>query len=1068
MGTLTKSPQRIKASAIQPRGYVELLARSNFSFLQGASHPEEMVEQAILHEYDGIAICDLNGLYGVARGYQVTNSPSLFGASLKAKDHFKYILGAELTLTDATHLVLIPQNRQGYSRLCELLTFGKRQAEKGFSKLSLDDIESNSDDLIAFAIPPWHEDHYQRLHKIFGDRLYLPIWKDLTWESQEFCAVAYELEDKWGAQLFVTQRAFMHSPKRKPLFDVLTCIHHHTTLTEAKDILSQNAERYLRPLHDLAWLWQDRIDLIEATLDIAEKINFSLDEIRYRYPESHLPPGISKTTHLKNLVVLGLKNRYSQTASKDNKVQIPQKVTEAAEHELSIIRDLEYEDYFLTLYEICEFARSKQILFQGRGSAANSVVCFALGLTSVDPTKIDLLFERFISKERGEPPDIDIDFEHSRREEVIQHIYEKYDENHAAMVCTVIRFKSRMSIRETAKVFAIPLKTINAIIKFTGRDGMRRLLSHDEESLKSIAKFGVPEKTWTLFIDLAQQLHGFPRHIGIHTGGFLITHDRITEMVPVEKATMNGRYVIQWNKDDVNNLKLMKIDFLSLGMLTALRKCLELLKQHRGIDWNLAQIPPEDPKTYDMICKADTVGVFQIESRAQMNTLPRLKPRNFYDLVVEVAIVRPGPLQGGMVHPYLKRRQGLEPVTYPHPDLIPILSKTKGVSIFQEQVMRIVVVAAGFTPGEADELRRIMSSAWRKRVTMETVRTRILSGLLNHGLTKEYAEQVYKTIEGFANYGFPESHAASFALLTYASSYIKCHFPEVFACALLNSQPMGFYHPRNLIADAQHHGVQVLPLDINKSDYDYTLEDNKNLRVGLRSLYGMPEKHLHNLLENRDQHGEFQSLEEFVRRCPLPRTILMKLAASGALQGFGYDPRELLWRVESLSLDPNSFSWGGPKESHQQELEDEDTAQNAVPFESNWDALQREYASKGFSVDNHPLSVMRSWLEQKNETLIRQRYVPYFASKDLGRLKHKVKVRIAGLVGITQRPPTAKGMCFITLEDEFGFINIVVPPDVYQKYRLTIYSKSLLEIQGFVEQSPAITNIKAEKILPLQ
>jgi DNA-directed DNA polymerase III PolC len=1043
----------------KPKGFIELMARTNFSFLQGASHPEEMVEQAILHDYHGIGICDLNGLYGVARGFQTMNSPSLFAASLKAKDEFKYLLGAELTLTDETHLTLVPKNRKGYAHLCELLTLGKRQASKGFSKLSLEQVAENPDDLLAFAIPPWSLERYDSLFSIFGDRLYLPIWRDLTWESQEFCEQAFQLERHREARLFVSQRPFMHSPERKSLFDILTCIHHHTTLTEAKNILSQNAERYLRPLDDLAWLWQDRIDLLEHTLEIAGRVDFSLSEIRYRYPESQLPEGQTKSRHLKKLVEDGLQNRFCHTPQQ----RAPDKVVAMAYHELGLIAELEYEDYFLTLYEICQFARERKILFQGRGSAANSVVCFALGLTAVDPTKIDLLFERFISKERGEPPDIDIDFEHSRREEVIQYIYEKYDEHHAAMVCTVIRFKSRMAIRETAKVFGIPLKVVNAIIKYTGRDGIKRLLATDPESLAARARFSVPEQIWPLFLQMSDQLRGFPRHLGIHTGGFLITHERITELVPVEKATMNGRYVIQWNKDDVNTLKLMKIDFLSLGMLTALRKCLHLLKEHRGLDWDLSQIPPEDEKTYDMICEADTVGVFQIESRAQMNTLPRLRPRNFYDLVVEVALVRPGPLQGGMVHPYLKRRQGLEKVIYPHEDLVPVLEKTKGVPIFQEQVMRIVVVAAGFSPGEADELRRIMSMAWRKKGTMDGIRNRVINGLLKHGLTQVYADQVYKTIEGFANYGFPESHAASFALLTYASSFIKCHYPEIFACALLNSQPMGFYAPRSLIADAQRHGVKVLALDINHSEYDYTLENHRDLRVGLCSLHGMPEKLLHSILENRQRQGPFRQLEELIQRTRLPRPMLMKLAASGALQSFGYSPRDLLWRVESLSLDPNSFQWGNPKESTESS-----ESQELIPFESNWEALQREYQSKGFSVDNHPLSVMRPWLMQKSEALIANRYVPYFSSQELPGIKHKNKVRIAGLVGVTQRPPTAKGMCFITLEDEFGFINVVIPPDIYQRDRMTIYTRSLLEIQGSLERSGPITNVKADRVLPLQ
>lgn len=1059
MGSSTKTLTPVKRNplpTVRARGFVELLGRSNFSFLQGASHPEEMVQEAIRHGYDGLALCDLNGFYGVVRGFQTAQSPSLFTASLKAKEGFHYLIGSELTLTDETSITLIPLNKQGYSHLCELLTLGKRQAAKGFSKLHLEQIEKYNQGLLCLALPPWSETRYQQLENIFEDRLYLPVWRDFTWESHGFCQQAFVLEEKYQARLFVTQRPFMHSPERRPLFDVLTCILHHTTLTEAKNKLIQNGERHLKSLEDISYLWQDRLDLVEKTVEIAKRVTFSLDEIRYRYPHSQLPLGKTPSEHLKDLAWEGAHRRFP--------LGVPEKVQKMISYELELIKDLEYEDYFLTLKEICDFANSKNILFQGRGSAANSVVCFCIGLTSVDPTKIDLLFERFISRERREPPDIDIDFEHSRREEVIQHIYEKYNERHAAMVCTVIRYRSRMAIREAAKVFGVPLAKVNEMIKFMGRDGMSRLLDPAVS-----ARFGLGVGQWQMFLNLAQQLRGFPRHLGIHTGGFLITQDPITEMVPVEKATMEGRYVIQWNKDDVATLKLMKIDVLSLGMLTCLRKCFDLLREHKGLSFNLASIPADDRPTYDMICKADTIGVFQIESRAQMNTLPRMLPRHFYDLVIEVALVRPGPLQGGMVHPYLRRRQGLEKVTYAHEDLKPILAKTHGVPIFQEQVMKIVIIAAGFSPGEADELRRIMSSAWRKRSTMEAIRSRILEGFIRHGIKQEYGEQIYKTIEGFANYGFPESHAASFALLTYASCFIKHHHPDVFVCALLNSQPMGFYAPRTLIAEAQRHGVEVRPLCVQKSNYDYTLEphlEGHALRVGLRSLYGFPEHILRRIENSRKTKGPFKDIADFIHRTELPRSALTKLAAAGAFECFNANVRELIWHLESLSLDQQSFLWGHPKE--QFSFNDEEDVGESLPFESNWDRLRREYDTKGFSVDSHPLSVLRSYLKSKNSELISKRYVPYFCSGDLERLKNKSKVRLAGLVSITQRPPTAKGMCFIMLEDEFGFMNIVIHPEIYQKDRMTIYGRSLLEIHGQVEKVGNLINIRAERVLPLQ
>lgn len=1054
-------------------GFVELLARTNFSFLQGASFPDEMVEQALRLDYNGIAICDLNGLYGVARGFQTATSPSLFSASVHVNENFRYMIGTELALTDLSSVTLLPMNKSGYSRLCELLTLGKRQATKGFSKLSIDDVERFSEDLLCFAIPPVSQERFLRLQKAFGDRLYVPVWRDLTWESREFYKKALQLEREHGAQLFATNRPVMHVPERKPVFDLVTCILHHTTIEEAKDILIQNSERHLKTLHELNELWRDRLDLLEVTLDIADRIEFSLDQIRYRYPQSNLPEKTTPTQHLRNLVLKGLKGRYSSE-------EIPYEVMQMAEHELKIVKDLEYEDYFLTLYEICQFAKEKGILYQGRGSAANSVICYALELTAINPVQMELLFERFISPERNEPPDIDIDFEHARREEVIQHIYEKYDERHAAMVCTVIRYRSRMAFRETAKVFGLPLEKINRMVKFMGRDGMRRFLDPGVAE-----KFEISTDLLQMILNLAAEVHGFPRHLGIHTGGFLITHDPITEMVPVEKATMNGRYVIQWNKDDINTLKLMKVDVLSLGMLTALQKALTMLKQHKNLNYGLYNLPQKDQATFDMICESDTFGTFQIESRAQMNTLPRLKPRNFYDLVVEVAIVRPGPLQGGMVHPYLKRRQNAEKVIYPHPDLEPILLKTLGVPIFQEQVMKVVVAVAGFTPGEADELRRIMSNSWRKKGVMTGIRERLMTGMEKHGVKPEYAEQIYKTIEGFASYGFPESHAASFALLTYASCYIKRHHPDVFACALLNSQPMGFYPPRVLIADAQRHEVPFKPLDVQYSSYDYTLEKDPEsiwshaVRTGLRSIYGVPEKFLQAIEKERVERGEYQSLQDFIRRIQVPKAVLLKLAAAGAFRQFGEDVRKLIWQIESLSLDQNSFLWGVPKESFspsqdfiQRELGDQRIIQQEVadseliPFESNWDLMIRETEATGFSLEHHPMQVLRPIVEQHNDYYRKRKYVLFSDSNKIRHFKPKQKIRVAGLISVTQKPPTAKGMCFITLEDEFGFMNLVIPPAVYQRDRLTIYTASFLHVCGVLEKNGPVMNIKVERLYP--
>ncbi|HRO67925.1 MAG TPA: PHP domain-containing protein, partial [Pseudobdellovibrionaceae bacterium] len=740
--TAASSPPPSSSSSLVPlpSGFIELLGRTNFSFLQGASHPEEMISQAIASGYRGIGICDLNGLYGVVRGYEMITKPSLFTASAEPPENFKYLIGSEISTVEGVHITLMPKNKRGYAHLCALLTLGKRNAEKGFSKISLQDLLEHSDECLAFFLPPWKPDLLETCRRHFGDRLYLPVWRDLSWTSLEFCNEAFDLE-RQGYQLFATQRPFMHARDRKPLFDVLTCLLHKTTFDEAAGLFVSNGERCLHPLAELARLWKDRPDLLERTLEIASRVNFSLSEIRYRYPAGFLPFGMTASQYLRHLVEEGIPWRFPNGIEDDYRQRI--------DHELSIIQDLGYEDYFLTLFEICEFAKAKKIFYQGRGSAANSLVCYCLGLTSVHPKQVDLLFERFISKERGEPPDIDIDFEHERREEVIQHIYERYGPLHSAMVCNVVRFRSRMAFREVAKTLGISPEKIGQVVSYMGRDGLKRLVGN--QALAD--QFQIHAGRWEKLLQLASQIHGFPRHLSIHSGGFVITQDPLTEIAPVEKATMEGRYVIQWNKDDVNALGFMKIDLLSLGMLSCLRKSFHLLKEKKGIDMNLATVPQDDAPTYEMIGKADTIGVFQIESRAQMATLPRMKPANFYDIVIEVALVRPGPLQGGMVHPFLRRRQGLEKVTYPHESLIPILKRTAGIPLFQEQVMKIAIVAAGFTPGEADELRRMMTSAWQKPGIMAGVHAKIVNGMRERGYPEGFARQIYKTIEGFSSYG---------------------------------------------------------------------------------------------------------------------------------------------------------------------------------------------------------------------------------------------------------------------------------------------------------------------------
>jgi DNA polymerase-3 subunit alpha/error-prone DNA polymerase len=1044
--TNTKAMAQPKALAeIYDLPFVELLAKSNFSFLQGASHPEEMALQAQALGYRGLGLCDCNGFYGIVRAWQAIEFPSNFTLTQMVKrSDFSFYSGAEMTLEDRSAIVLMPMHKDGYTHLCRLITLSKRRSPKGFSQLGISDLAENADDLIAFALPPWNEERLKKLAEIFGDRLYLPVWKDYTWTSLELYRHALELE-KMGLQLIATQRPLMHARERKPLHDVLTCILHKTTLKEAKARLTTNSERHLKSLQELRSLWTDRLDLVTKTVEVAKRLEFSLKELHYEYPQATLPEGREPPEYLREKVFEGLKLRFPDGT--------PEKVLKTVEHELKLIAELRYEDYFLTLWDICLFAKRKGILHQGRGSAANSVVCYALGLTAVDPTLIELLFERFLSKERGEPPDIDIDFESTRREEVIQHIYEKYGSEHAAMVCTVICYRSRMAVRECAKVLEIPTATIEKMVRYMGREGLSRL----EEKPEIATELGIARPLFDNFLRVALALRGFPRHLGIHTGGFLIAKRPITECVPVEKATMDKRYVIQWNKDDLTILKMLKIDVLGLGMLEALRRSFAIFREHKIADLDLYNIPQDDKPTYTMIQKADTVGTFQIESRAQMSLLPRLKPKCYYDLVVEVAIVRPGPIQGGMIHPYIKRRHGQEPVTYAHPALKPILEKTFGVPIFQEQIMQIASVVCGFTPGEADELRRIMSSSWKQADLMKGLRERLLNGMLNHGIKIEYAEQIYQTIVGFATYGFPESHSASFALITYASCYIKCHYPEVFVCSLLNAQPMGFYSPRALVADAQRHKVKFLELNLQNSDYEYQLEMDAHgqrcVRVGFQSVYGIKEKHIEKLLSERTRNGPFENLEDLVKRTHLNKSTLMLLGAAGALRGIGIDAREALWRIQALKLDPQSLFFG------QYEPNDEEH----IPEETNWEHMHREYHTKGYSLTRHPLLLLRPGLsrpDSANQTV-------YSKATELAHLRAGQWVRIAGLLSLQQRPPTAKGLAFLTLEDETALFNVVLMPDIYEKFRLVIADHPLLEISGSIEKKDGVIHIRARDIRPL-
>lgn len=1078
-------------------GFVELIGRTYYSFLKGASSPEEMVVQARRFGYKGLALCDLNGLYGVVQGYQAARKPSEFVIDEFEGDQseFRYHIGAEIELKGLNSYALYPKNKLGYAQLCQLITLAKRRAPKGYSQLEFNELLSFCADVVVIALPPYQSEELKLLIDQLQDDLYLAVWQDQSWESRVYLEQALQLAQEGGLQLVATNRPFMHQAERKPLHDVITCIDQGLKLKESGRRRLSNSERSLHTLTELKALWSKHPEAIANTLVISNKLKFCLDEIAYNYPEISVPKGETHQSYLERLALEGLQHRFS--------FQVPKAVQEQALRELQLINELSFENYFLTLYEICEFARSRGILFQGRGSAANSVVCYALGLTAVDPSRIDLLFERFLSKERGEPPDIDIDFQSDRREEVLQFIYQRYGERHSAMVATVICFRSRLAVREVAKVLGLSSETISQLIHFMGREGLKRLFK--DSSLSQ--QWGVPLKDFELLLSLSQQLVGFPRHMGIHSGGFLITREPIFQSAPVERASMQDRYVVQWSKEDLKTLKMMKIDILGLGMLAALNKAFHDLEKYKNITLKLHHIPEGDAPTYALIQRADTVGVFQIESRAQMSLLPRLKPQNFYDIVVEVAIVRPGPLQGGMVHPYIRRRHGKDTVEYAHADLEPILKKTLGVPIFQEQIMQMAVKVCGFTPGEADELRRIMTSAWTKKNQMEGLRRRLIQGMLQHGISKEYAEQIYQTIVGFGAYGFPESHAASFALLTYASCYLKQHHPEVFVCSLLNSQPMGFYPPRILIDDAKRRGVQFLPLSIQASHFDYQLEQNFEqhfdgqekrdrawaVRQGFRAVKGLQQTTIDRIVTVREHQGLYKSLTDFIQRTGISQKQCLMLASVHAFAEFGLSAQQVQWQIKAIDFSPQSLFYGQSAISTRpttkalkanqiecdssslktKAISDHQSAQDfdLLPRINEWQQVQRDYQRQGYSLQKHPVAlVRRSWMsqlkalqsDQNQRQLIQNSRLIFTTSDQLLGMSSQKQVSLIGLLAIHQRPPTAKGIVFLTLEDEMGLLNCILKPEIYEKYRLLLRYGSILRIEGELQNREGVANIQVK------
>ncbi|OED43073.1 error-prone DNA polymerase [Chromatiales bacterium (ex Bugula neritina AB1)] len=1017
--------------------YAELHCVSNFTFLRGASRPEELVETACELGYQAIAITDECSMAGVVRAHTQAK-----------KSGIQLIIGTELLLEHGFKLVLLARNHEGYTSLCSLITDARRSAPKGDYSIAPGRIEQlESTHCIAILVPA----------RLASERA---VAQTLQWFRQHFehawlaLTLLHNKTDNPHAQriealalqhnlpVVACGDVHMHNRQRRALQDVVTCIRENCTLQNAGRTLYANGERHLRHPATLARLYSPA-SLKESTR-IASMCHFNLDQLHYEYPHELVPQGISPINYLRDLTYTGAAKRWPDGASED--------VTRQIERELTLIEELNYEHYFLTVQDIVRFARENNILCQGRGSAANSAVCFCLTITEVDPMRMSMLFERFISKERNEPPDIDVDFEHERREEVIQYIYGKYGRHRTALAATVISYRRRSAIRDVGKVLGLQDEQIDALAKsmawWDGTDIIPERLAE--------MGFAAQSPLMKRFAWLLEQIMGFPRHLSQHVGGFVISHQPLSSLVPVENAAMPDRTIIQWDKDDLEELGLLKVDVLALGMLTAIRKCFTLLREHRGISYSMASIPSEDPATYKMIQKADTIGVFQIESRAQMSMLPRLRPNNFYDLVIEVAIVRPGPIQGGMVNPYLKRRQGLEPVTYPNAALKRVLKRTLGVPVFQEQVMELAMVAAGFSPGEADELRRSMA-AWRRVGTVERFREQLMAGMNNNGYDDEFADAVFRQIRGFGEYGFPESHAASFALLVYVSAWLKCHEPAVFLCAIMNSLPMGFYAPSDLVADARRHEVEVRELDINESRRDHHLqaigpENKKNssdktefaVRLGLRLVKNLSLNGCERLLHERTQGGPYHTIEELLRRTRLNTHDQQALAASGALESISGNRHHAHWDLLGVEQLPGILENASSKDALQQ-----------LPLISEGEDIVADYQSVGFTLKRHPLALLREQLSKKRILTTRQ----WLDTATDGKF-----ARIAGLVKVRQRPGSAKGVIFMTTEDETGLANIIIWQAVTERCRKAVIGSRMVVIAGITQREGEVVHLVARSV----
>ncbi len=1018
--------------------YAELHCISNYSFLRGASFPEELVERAAVLGYRALAITDECSLAGVVR------------AHIAAKEHnLHLIIGSEFKLQEGIRFVLLATDRASYGRLSHLITVARRKAEKGDYFLTRQIVERyRPRGCLALWLPDFtgvdntnavNDEPLRWLAECFPQHSWIAVELLLTGDDRQRLQALQALGEKHGVPLCACGDVHMHHRNRRALQDTLTAIRLGKPLAQLGYELFPNGERSLRSRQRLQKIYPQA--LLEETIGIAERCQFSLHELRYEYPGELVPEGYTPQSWLRVLTGQGMQRRWPRGT--------PDKVEKAVEHELALVDEMDYAPYFLTVHDIVRYARSQGILCQGRGSAANSAICYCLGITEVDPDRMQLLFERFISRERNEPPDIDVDFEHERREEVIQYIYRKYGRERAALAATVITYRSRSAVRDVGKAIGMSLDQVDRLARSI-------YWWHKPETIRQQLQengFSLQNPLIQRLVMLVQQILGFPRHLSQHVGGFVISQDKLSRLVPIENATMPERTVIQWEKDDLEALGLLKIDILALGMLSAIRKALAYVSGYSEKTVTLADIPPEDPAVYRMIQQADTIGVFQIESRAQMSMLPRLKPGNYYDLVIEIAIIRPGPIQGDMVHPYLRRRKGEEAVTYPSDAVKAVLSRTLGVPIFQEQVMQLAMVAAGFSAGEADGLRRSMA-AWRRKGGLEQFEERLLKGMKARGYSEQFARQIFNQIKGFGEYGFPESHSASFALLAYASSWLKCYHPAAFTCALLNSQPMGFYAPAQLVADARRHGVRVLPVDVGISEHDSTLEfaDDKNasdskskepsLRLGLRMIKGLSSAGIDSIVGTREQRS-FTSVQDLATRAQLNKKDLECLAAADALKSLTGDRHRAYWQVAGIENNIPVF-----ETPHFTEGE------VMLPRPSEGQNIVADYATTGLTLGRHPLALLRDRLSRHR---IRK-------AEELWELENDTRVTTAGLVICRQRPGSANDVVFITLEDETGQTNVVVWPQLAERQARELVRARLLAVQGSIQLEDGVLHLIASRL----